>query len=111
MAIHSGKYTPKYIEPEMDFNSDPLVFAITGNQGESIKAARKLAVSGQKYIKRQPQAPDHDLKVIVRVLPTLQHYASCIRNRLKSREWSGQHDGMSLYVVQVEKIKVSRGFV
>ncbi|KAK4520230.1 histidine kinase osmosensor [Mucor velutinosus] len=104
MAIHSGKYQPHFIEPTIE-PTDPFALAVAGKQKESIEAARRLALSGKKYTQHdQHWIPDHDLKVTVRVLPTLQSYASSIRHRLKSREW-GKHDGMSLFVNKVEKIK------
>jgi hypothetical protein len=107
VAIHSGKYSPKYIEPDIDAQ-DPLSLAVAGNHGESIKAARRLAVSGKQWIKHDHQSiPDYDLKITVRVLPTLKKYASSIRNRIKSREWD-KHDGMSLFVLKAEKIKVKK---
>ncbi|KAL9540759.1 hypothetical protein MBANPS3_009505 [Mucor bainieri] len=104
MAIHSGKYQPHFIEPTIE-PTDPFALAVAGKQKESIEAARRLALSGKKYTQHnQHWIPDHDLKVTVRVLPTLQSYASSIRHRLKSREW-GKHDGMSLFVNKVEKVK------
>ncbi|CAO3614832.1 unnamed protein product [Mucor fragilis] len=104
MAIHSGKYQPRFIEPTIE-PTDPFALAVAGKQKESIEAARRLALSGKKYTQHEQHwIPDHDLKVTVRVLPTLQSYASSIRHRLKSREW-GKHDGMSLFVNKVEKVK------
>lgn len=106
MIIHSGKYQPTYIEPTIEAN-DPFALAVAGKQKEATEATRKMAFSGKQYIRRYDHLiPDHDLKVTVRVLPKLQHYASSIRHKLKSREWH-QHDGMSLYVDKVEKIKVN----
>lgn len=104
MAIHSGKYQPQFIEPDIEAD-DPFALAVAGKQRESIEAAKKLALSGKRWVRHDSLIPDHDLKVTVRVLPTLKNYASCIRYRLKSREW-GKHDGMSLFVDKVEKIKV-----
>lgn len=104
VAIHSGKYQPKFVEQEMELD-DPFALAIAGKQRESREATKKLAVSGKKYVVHDSLIPDHDLKVTVRVLPTLQNYASSIRYRIKSREWT-KHDGMSLFVSKVEKIKV-----
>lgn len=106
MAIHSGKYQPQFIEPQVE-PGDPFALAVAGKQRESMEAAKRLALSGKKCMHRYDQTkPDHDLKVTVRVLPTLQHYASSIRYKLKSREWA-KHDGMSLFVDKVEKIKVT----
>lgn len=105
VIIHSGKYEPKFVESMVDAN-DPFALAVAGKQKESTEAAKKLALSGKQYIHRYDHLiPDHDLKVTVRVLPKLQHYASSIRHKLKSRDWH-QHDGMSLYVDKVEKMKV-----
>ncbi|KAG2201555.1 hypothetical protein INT47_007432 [Mucor saturninus] len=103
MAIHSGKYQPQFIEPDIGAD-DPFALAVAGKQRESMEAAKRLALSGKKWVRHDNLIPDHDLKVTVRVLPTLKNYASCIRYRLKSREW-GKHDGMSLYVDKVEKVK------
>ncbi|KAI9271149.1 histone deacetylation protein Rxt3-domain-containing protein [Helicostylum pulchrum] len=106
MAIHCGKYLPRFIEQDID-SDDPFALAVAGKQRESVEAAKKLALSGKKWIAHDHLLPDHDLKVTVRVLPTLQSYASSIRNRIKSRDW-GKHDGMSLFVHKVEKIKIKR---
>ncbi|KAI8969136.1 histone deacetylation protein Rxt3-domain-containing protein [Mycotypha africana] len=104
MAIHSGKFEPQFIESTLD-TEDPFVLAVSGKYKESCKAAKKLALRGKKYINRNNRLfPDFDLKVTVRVLPTLQHYASSVRHKIKSREWR-KHDGMSLFVTKVEKIK------
>jgi hypothetical protein len=46
-----------------------------------------------------------DLKVRFLVLPTLQHYASSTLNELRSRGWK-MHDGYSIYVDEVEWIKL-----
>lgn len=104
MTIHSGKYEPQFVEREIDAG-DPFALAIAGKQREALEATKKVALSGKKWVLHDDHlVPNYDLKVIVRVLPTLQHYASSIRHKIKSREWT-QHDGMSLFVVQVEKIK------
>lgn len=105
MTIHSGKYQPPFIETQVE-PGDPFALAVAGKRRESLEAAKRLALSGKKGTHRYDnRKPDHDLKVTVRVLPTLQHYASSIRHKLKSREWA-KHDGMSLFVHKVEKIKV-----
>lgn len=106
MVIHSGKYEPQYKEPEIDSN-DPFALAIAGKPREATEAAKKLALSGKKWIRQDALIPDHDLKVTVRVLPRLQSYTGSIRHRIKSRDWK-KHDGMSLYVNKVEKIKVNK---
>ncbi|KAL4209184.1 hypothetical protein CU097_013754 [Rhizopus azygosporus] len=103
MVIHSGKYEPQYKEPEIEPN-DPFALAIAGKPREATEAAKKLALSGKKWIRQDALIPDHDLKVTVRVLPRLQSYTGSIRHRIKSRDWK-KHDGMSLYVNKVEKIK------
>lgn len=104
MAIHSGKFEPVFVEPEVDAE-DPFALAIAGKKRESLEAAKKLALSGKKWVCHDNLIPDYDLQITVRVLPTLQHYTSCTRHRIKSREWA-KHDGMSLFVNKVEKIKV-----
>ncbi|CAO3611988.1 unnamed protein product [Mucor hiemalis] len=103
MAIHSGKFEPVFVEPEVDAE-DPFALAIAGKKRESLEAAKKLALSGKKWVCHDNLIPDYDLQITVRVLPTLQHYTSCTRHRIKSREWA-KHDGMSLFVNKVEKIK------
>ncbi|KAI9485766.1 MAG: histone deacetylation protein Rxt3-domain-containing protein [Benjaminiella poitrasii] len=90
MTIHSGQYKPAWVEPE---------------EGTFMSAVLGVENAVEKQRRRHRYAiPDHDLKVIVRVLPTLEQYAGTIRNKLKSREW-GKHDGMSLFIQKVEKIK------
>ncbi|CAO3703977.1 unnamed protein product [Rhizopus stolonifer] len=103
MIIHSGKYQPEYKEPEVEPN-DPFALAIAGKPREAMEASRKQALSGKKWVRQDTSIPDHDLKVTIRVLPKLQNYTGSIRNCVKSRDW-GKHDGMSLFVNKIEKIK------
>ncbi|KAG0164327.1 hypothetical protein DFQ28_010514 [Apophysomyces sp. BC1034] len=104
MAIHSGKYKPLFSEPEVQPDSS-FALAIAGKPLEAAQAAKMLAISGKKWQARDERAPDHDLKVTVRVLPKLRCYASTIRHNIKSRPWGDNHDGVSFYVENVEKIK------
>lgn len=106
MAIHSGKYKPQFQEPDVH-PDDPFALAVAGKPVEAAHAAKRLAMSGKKWQKREEIIPDYDLKVTVRVLPKLRHYASTIRNNIKSRSWGSNHDGVSFYIEKVEKIKVS----
>lgn len=106
VIIHSGKYQPEYKEPEVEPN-DPFALAIAGKPREAMEASRKQALSGKKWVRQDTSIPDHDLKVTIRVLPKLQNYTGSIRNCVKSRDW-GKHDGMSLFVNKIEKIKVKR---
>ncbi|KAI9259364.1 histone deacetylation protein Rxt3-domain-containing protein [Sporodiniella umbellata] len=104
MIIHSGKYQPEFKEPNIEPN-DPFALAIAGKSKEAMEASKKLVLSGKRWI--SPSAiplPDHDLKVTLRVLPRLQLYSGSIRHCLKSRDW-GKHDGVSLFVHKIEKIK------
>lgn len=104
MIIHSGKYHLEYKEPEIEPN-DPFALAIAGKPREAMEASKKLALSSKKWIRQDMTIPDHDLRVTVRVLPKLRNYTGSIRYCIKSRDW-GNHDGMSLFVNKVEKIKV-----
>ncbi|KAG1295382.1 hypothetical protein G6F66_004376 [Rhizopus arrhizus] len=103
MIIHSGKYHLEYKEPEIEPN-DPFALAIAGKPREAMEASKKLALSSKKWIRQDMTIPDHDLRVTVRVLPKLRNYTGSIRYCIKSRDW-GNHDGMSLFVNKVEKIK------
>jgi hypothetical protein len=103
VIIHSGKYQPPIKEKEMDSN-DPFALTIAGKTREALEETRRRALTGKTLLNTDV---DHDVKVVLRVMPKLQDYASSIRHRLKSRHWGGSHDGVSLFVDKVEKIKVS----
>ncbi|KAI8092639.1 histone deacetylation protein Rxt3-domain-containing protein [Halteromyces radiatus] len=106
VAIHSGKYTPHYHDPELESN-DPFLLAVAGKTVESIRAAsRRKAMSPKTYLhQRDDTLPGHDIKVTLRVLPKLQQYTSTVQHRIKSRQWGGNHDGVSFYVEAVEQIE------
>lgn len=50
------------------------------------------------HVKLKPTAPKTPLLVSLRVCPAQPSYAGSDRNGLKSREWSGKHDGVSYKV-------------
>ncbi|KAI9019188.1 histone deacetylation protein Rxt3-domain-containing protein [Phycomyces nitens] len=105
IAIHSGKYQPRFNDPEVRPDDDPFSLAVAGKHVEAAQAVKKRQLSIKRDIISPSSFPDHDLKVTLKVLPKLRSYASSIRHRIKSRSWGANHDGMSLYVVKVEKIK------
>ncbi|ORZ15139.1 histone deacetylation protein Rxt3-domain-containing protein [Absidia repens] len=108
MAIHSGKFIPEHHDPELESN-DPFLMAVAGKSMESIRAAtRKQAMSPKTYLlgrNGDDTIPEYDIKVTLRVLPKLQDYTSTIQHRIKSRQWGGNHDGVSFYVEKVEQLK------
>jgi hypothetical protein len=56
-----------------------------------------------------PDKSDNDqIDVTVRIVPTLVRYTSTERNGIRTRGWGNGHDGMSIVVEGVERIKVSR---
>jgi hypothetical protein len=93
VILHSGKYEASYQEPQVKLNNDVLL-AMSGT----------AAVIEPRRVDIDKNIPDHDVSVTLRVLPKLQRYAGTIRHHLKSREWGGNHDGMSLYVEKVDKL-------
>ncbi|GAB5585835.1 hypothetical protein Unana1_00735 [Umbelopsis nana] len=93
MILHSGKYEASYQEPQVKLNNDVLL-AMSGT----------AAVIEPRRVDIDQNIPDHDVSVTLRVLPKLLRYAGTIRHHLKSREWGGNHDGMSLYVEKVDKL-------
>jgi hypothetical protein len=55
-----------------------------------------------------PDKSDNDqIDVTVRIVPTLVRYTSTERNGIRTRGWGNGHDGMSIVVEGVERIKVS----
>ncbi|KAG0235253.1 hypothetical protein BGW41_000864 [Actinomortierella wolfii] len=60
------------------------------------------------FVEFQPTArhlcPSFDLAVTLRVLPRLVKYQGSIRNRIRSRSWLTNHDGMSLKVESIRKL-------
>ncbi|KAJ2963546.1 hypothetical protein NQZ79_g1434 [Umbelopsis isabellina] len=91
MILHTGQYDASYQEPQVKLNSDVLL-AMSGT----------AAVVEPRRLEMDKNIPDHDVSVMLRVLPKLQRYTSTIRHHLKSRQWGGNHDGMSIYVEKVE---------
>ncbi|KAG2173231.1 hypothetical protein INT43_004605, partial [Umbelopsis isabellina] len=91
MILHTGQYDASYQEPQVKLNSDVLL-AMSGTA--AVVEPRRLEVG--------KNVPDHDVSVMLRVLPKLQRYTGTIRHHLKSRQWGGNHDGLSIYVEKVE---------
>lgn len=87
VCIHSGKYLPQFIEPDID-PKDPRFRLLLGDDVSPVEHHANPADS-------------KDLIVTVRILPKLKHYQGTIRNYTRSRNW-GNHDGMSFYVENVE---------
>ena len=50
--------------------------------------------------------PAHDLLVTLRILESADKYASTNRKNLRSRLWPEAHDGCSIKVEKVDKVKV-----
>ncbi|KAI8138789.1 histone deacetylation protein Rxt3-domain-containing protein [Fennellomyces sp. T-0311] len=93
MIVHSGKYSMAFVEPDID-PRDPFFVALGAEMDDEDKSKRP-----SKY-----EIPDHDLKVTLRVMPTLKRYTGTIRHYIASRTWGGDHDGASYWVECVEKI-------
>ena len=112
MIVHSGKYEMTFVEPDID-PRDPFFLAL----GASDMMAHENPYYYHNRKKRSLSSleghnvndnliPEHDLKVTLRVMPTLRHYTGTIRNYIGSRTWNGDHDGASYWVENVEKIQV-----
>jgi Histone deacetylation protein Rxt3 len=93
VIFHTGKYEAMYHEPEVKLNND-VMLAMSGT----------AALIEPRRVDVNTNIPDHDLSVTLRVLPKLQRYTGTIRHHLKSRDWGGNHDGMSLFVEKVEQL-------
>jgi hypothetical protein len=52
------------------------------------------------------KADENQVNVTVRIVPPLVRYASTERNRVRTRGWGNGHDGMSIVVEAVERVKV-----
>lgn len=50
--------------------------------------------------------PTHDLLVTLRILESADKYASTNRKNMRSRLWPEAHDGCSIKVEKVDKVKV-----
>ncbi|ORX58168.1 Rxt3-domain-containing protein [Hesseltinella vesiculosa] len=100
MILHAGKYELNFQEPEIS-PTNPFIAAV---QGKSVTKP----LQAKAYLKHQEHdttVPDHDVQVTLRVLPKLRSYADSLQHHIKSRRWGKNHDGISFYVEQVEKIK------
>ncbi|OZJ01581.1 hypothetical protein BZG36_05400 [Bifiguratus adelaidae] len=95
MLVHTGSFIPPCEDIEGIPTLTPtLPRAVIRHPGEDISSTSM-----------KPDYPDGDLAVTLRVMPRLQKYASTIRNRVKSREWGNNHDGMSLMIEKVTVLK------
>ncbi|KAI8913495.1 histone deacetylation protein Rxt3-domain-containing protein [Gorgonomyces haynaldii] len=109
MIIHSGHYRPVDApdptpeeSQDMDVNRDVSLVVKTPVSGEvkPVIAEAEPQKSGSIILH-----PDHDLQVILRVLPKLIKYTGSLRYGLDSRGWGASHDGESVQVESVRKIE------
>ncbi|KAI7881585.1 hypothetical protein K492DRAFT_66323 [Lichtheimia hyalospora FSU 10163] len=84
-----------FIEPELTIH-DPVSIALGATLDEPIKS--------KKTTTPYP-IPDHDVKVTLRVMPALKCYTGTVQHHIGSRSWGGNHDGLSYWVEDVEKLK------
>ncbi|KAJ3227802.1 hypothetical protein HK099_000056 [Clydaea vesicula] len=88
--VHSGFYRPADVENPFKLLTEPF------NQPV------KQTVIGE--IDSTDNLPDHDLLVVIMVLPRLVKYTGSIQYGMKSRGW-GEHNGESFKIQNVSKIK------
>lgn len=109
-AIHAG-----WIRGEWSHDVDEEMLELTGeSNGSGEKASRGRKVQAQPEMEIPdimneplPTGPivppkDLDAHITLLLLPPLEKYASVTRNGLKSREWGGNHDGLSFMVLRIE---------
>lgn len=74
-------------------------------------SASKAGPEGRKP--RLPPVPptDKDLHITLLILPRVDHYESTVMFGLKSRKWTGRHDGVSFIIHRVDWVDggVGRG--
>lgn len=117
MIIHSGHYRPVDAPDPTPEESQLIDKSIAGHLEASTAARNPIStpvqplVAGAEPIVKGSHImyPDHDLHVLLRVLPRLVKYAGSTRFGLDSRAWGTSHDGESVQVVKVERI--ARGSV
>ncbi|KAI9489162.1 histone deacetylation protein Rxt3-domain-containing protein [Zychaea mexicana] len=111
VIVHSGKYEMTFVEPDID-PRDPFFLALGAGAADVMMQGDYYKRNGNKRLRpgetRDDVVPDHDLKVTLRVMPTLKRYTGTIRHYIASRTWSGNHDGASYWVEQVEKIQLDQ---
>jgi hypothetical protein len=54
----------------------------------------------------QDNPPAHDLLVTLKILGPADKYPSSNKKNIKSRAWAEAHDGCSIKIERVEKVKV-----
>ncbi|KAF9425842.1 hypothetical protein BGZ94_007173 [Podila epigama] len=88
MVIHSGFYIP----PLSPMSTEQDLIQPTGLQ-------HNFASLTQVHI-----CPAFDLAVSIRVMPKLVKYQGSIKNRIKSRTWPTNHDGVSFKIESIRKL-------
>ncbi|KAI9251817.1 histone deacetylation protein Rxt3-domain-containing protein [Phascolomyces articulosus] len=107
MIVHSGKYDMPFVEPDID-PRDPFFLALGASDmifQEDPYNKKKKPSTTMNGGSNHHTIPDHDVKVTLRVVPTLKRYTGTIRHCISSRTWNGNHDGSSYWVENVEKIQ------
>ncbi|KAF9964468.1 hypothetical protein BGZ70_006428 [Mortierella alpina] len=89
MLIHSGHYIPPISSQSVEQDSI-----------QPTTLHHNFVPSPLKHI-----CPEYDLAVTLRVMPKLLKYQGSIRNRIKSRTWNTGHDGVSLRIESIRKLK------
>ncbi|KAF2096886.1 Rxt3-domain-containing protein, partial [Rhizodiscina lignyota] len=107
-AIHAG-----WIRGEWAQDVDEEMLELASGTAETDKPSR-----GRKAVQPEMEIPnimteplptgpivppkDMDAHITVLLLPPLQKYASLTRNGIRSREWGGNHDGLSYMLLRIE---------
>lgn len=126
VVIHSGHYQP-VDAPDSKSKAaqiSPLALNSTVNQSFSSVIFKSeiqtqvipvIAQADRKSSSSTILVPDHDLYVILRILPRLVKYSGSNRfgldskyaftKKLNNRGWGSSHDGESFQVVAVEKVE------
>ena len=100
-AMHSG-----WVRSEFGDDIDPVMLEVQkSGKAEKIKSRKR---SVPQFIFDSPPEepmdppPGKDLHLTLRVMPTLERYASQVAHGIKSRPWGDTHDGVSYRIERVE---------
>ena len=107
-AMHSGWIRGEWSLPE---GEDELLELVTTNGDDDTKRSRRqqgpemeIPTLMTEPLPTGPVTPprDMDAHITLLLLPPLQKYGAATRNGIRSREWGGNHDGLSYLIHRIE---------
>ncbi|KAF2479273.1 histone deacetylation protein Rxt3-domain-containing protein, partial [Neohortaea acidophila] len=113
-AVHSGwlkgdfgEFNDDLRELEAEPREDGEAPAQEGGEAEDATAPPHSLTNRPRKPASPP--PGRDAHITLLLLPPLEHYASTTQHHIRSREWAGNHDGMSFMIHRIDFVDEAPG--